>query len=100
MATWRPRPGWVLVERVETEESFAGGTILVPQQARDRMSRWQYAVVAQGSFLKPDPEAKGRQGTPSQLEAGDWILTPPRKAIAVEGDLLVVQERDCWAVAR
>jgi co-chaperonin GroES (HSP10) len=89
-----------LIERVATEESFQGGTIIVPDSTRERLARWQYAVVAQGSFLSPDPEAKGRPGTPTRLEAGDWILTPPRKAIEVEDDLLVVQERDVWAVAR
>lgn len=96
----RPRPGWVLVEKVCTEESFQGGAILIPEAARDRLSRWQYAVVAQGSFLRPDPKAEGVRHTPTRLEAGDWILTPPRKAIEIDGGLLLVPESDIWAVAR
>jgi hypothetical protein len=97
---WKPRPGWLLVERVDTEETLDGGSIVVPVQARDRMSRWQYAVIASGSPLKPDPRSEAPIGTPTPTRAGDWILTPPRKAVGIESDLLVLQERDCWAVIR
>lgn len=98
---WKPRPGWVLIEKVETEERFAGSAIIVPVVARDRFARWQYAVLAQGGPILPDPtRPPKRPGTRTVVQPGDWVLTPPRKAMEIDRDLWLVQEPDLWAVVR
>lgn len=91
---WRPRPGWVIVEPIETEETFSGGSIVIPVQARDRTALWQYTVVeCVPGEVGEEPE------TPSPLQPGDWVMTRPRAAFEIEEEKVwLVAEKDCWAV--
>jgi len=93
--SWLPRPGWVLVEPIDTEETFRGGTILIPQASRDRTAQWQYTVLAAGEPLELDEDADPE--TPSRLSVGDWVLAKPRAAVHVEEESIwLLPERDIW----
>lgn len=91
--TWIPHPGWVSVRPVATEDTI--GSLVIPRQAIDRMTRTQYEVVASGGavVLEEEPE------TPSGVAPGDWILAPPRLAFTViEEGVTLLSERHIWAI--
>ena len=97
--SWRPGKGWLFVERIETEESFAGSSIIIPTQARERTALWQYTVLAQGPLDTPDEDEE--PFTPSILQPGDWVMARQRAAVQVfEENLILLAEQDCVAVIR
>ena len=44
----QPARGTVLLKPVETEETLAGGSIIIPEKSRERMAQNQHQVVAVG----------------------------------------------------
>lgn len=94
---WKPRPGWLLVAPVLTDEKLPNSLLIIPEQIRAKMTQWQYEVVASGGPSEVDPEVW--QDTPSNLSEGDWILAPQRVAFEViEEDVILLAERQVWAV--
>lgn len=94
--SWKPRPGWVVVEPIETVETFANSPIIIPEATRDRTALWQYTVIRSGPPLEPEEDEE--RFTPSFLAPGDWILTRPRSAMHVEAErLYIVPEELIWA---
>lgn len=92
---WRPAKGWLLVQRIETEEQL--GSLVIPDSARQRMAGWCYDVLASGGPLDLDEDAEPR--TPHDFQPGDWILTPPRRAMDCDEEgLLLLPEDQVWAV--
>lgn len=47
-----PAPGLAFVRRVTTEENYRGSGIVIPEQARDKLSEMQWEIVACGA---PEP---------------------------------------------
>ena len=93
--SWKPRPGWLLVEPIETHETFRDGRIVIPQASRDRTAQWQYTVLEAGMPL--EPEEDDDPSTPTSFTPGDWILCRPRSALHVEAERLwLVPEAQVW----
>lgn len=99
---WRPGPGWLLVKRVETEETFGGSSIVIPVQARDDVTRLQVeaiAVARDGAYCGDrDCERRhddaGRHPVPFGLEAGSWCLLKPRSLVQGPDDWTYVVAMD------
>ena len=93
--SWRPLPGWLFVKAVETEDKL--GSLYVPNQAIQAMTRTQYEVVASGGPAPLDEDEEPE--TPGTIQSGDWIIAPQRLAFEViEEGLVLLSERNVWAV--
>lgn len=91
---WKPRPGWLLVAPVLTDEKLPNSLLIIPEQIRAKMTQWQYEVLASGGPGEAEEDER-----PSDLSAGDWILAPQRVAFEViEEDVILLAERQVWAV--
>lgn len=92
---WKPMPGWLIVKPVETEDKI--GSLYIPGQAIQNMTRTQYEVIASGGPA-PLPE-DAEPETPGHIQPGDWVLAPQRLAFhVVEEDVMLLSERNVWAV--
>lgn len=92
---WRPLPGWLLVEPVDTEDKL--GSLYVPQQTISRMTRTQYTVLASGGPAPQDPDDDPE--TPGEFKAGDWVVAPQRVAFHVqEESVTFLSERNVWCI--
>lgn len=91
-----PARGLLLVTPVDAAERFAGGSIIVPVDVRERLTANQYEVLAVGAFAACDDEECERlhyhdeyidnplvfvRIHPHPVRVGDWILVAPRSAI-------------------
>ena len=93
--SWHPRPGWLLVEPIETHETFKDGRIVIPQATRERTAQWQYTVLEAG--LPLGQEEDDEPCTPTVFAAGDWILCRPRSAMHIEAEgIWLVPEELVW----
>lgn len=79
----KPARGRAFVKKVETEDRYAGGRILIPDQARDRVSRQQFLIVALGDYEFctadsweecPLASHTKRGEHRHRLQVGDWVL--------------------------
>jgi hypothetical protein len=62
------------------------------------MTRTQYEVLASGGPALVDPEDDSEPETPGIFQPGDWIIAPPRVAVdVVEEGVLLLSERNVWA---
>ena len=92
----RPTAGWLLVEKIETEDKI--GHIFITELSRERIAGWTYSVVSNGGPL-PSEDEEDEPLTPYDFQPGDWILAPPRRAIeADEEDLMLLAYDQVWAV--
>ena len=92
---FRPAKGWLLVSRIETDDRL--GSLVIPDTARERVAGWCYDLLADGGPVERDSEDEPR--TEPVLKVGDWLLTPPRRAIDVDEEGLLLLPRDAvWAV--
>jgi co-chaperonin GroES (HSP10) len=79
-----PARGLAYIRHVKTAETYAGGRIVVPEQARDKVASQQFEVVAVGDYERcDDPDECRRHHTKRgehihRLEEGDWILVRNR----------------------
>lgn len=108
-----PAPGLAFVRKIETQDRYAGGSILIPEQARDRVSASQWEIVACGApeictdedcerfhydLIAADPGEKAveiRWHEPYNLQEGDWVLVRKRApSVTPEPDLFVVKQSD------
>lgn len=101
MSHWSPSPGWVVVRRPETEEKI--GSIVITPTSQAQLIGWTYEIISSGGPMEPTKHPiTGKtppRGTPHDLQPGDWILTPPRQAVEVDEEgLLILPESSVWAV--
>lgn len=91
-----PGRGIVLVQKPETEETFRGGKIIVPQQARDALAQHQVQIIEVGPPERcdnkhcarrhaTDVSANGRtlrvHPRDERLASGAWALAMPRSLV-------------------
>jgi hypothetical protein len=86
-------PGWAIVERAETEETYAGSTLIIPDYVRSRVARDQFEVVAvaQRNTRCRDadcdrPHDAGYHVVPASLTPGSWVVLGPRSLAAIPGE--------------
>lgn len=96
---WKPMPGWLFVQRVETEDTL--GSLYIPQQAIQNMTRTQYTVLASGGPAPVDPDSDEEPETPGHFQPGDWVLAPQRLAFDVQEEgLTLLSERNVWTTIK
>ena len=89
---YRPGPGWLLVEPVETEDTFAGGRIIMTAATLGDLTRTQATCLAVGTTTDCDddtcPRSHTTEGRHHVLDAapGDWLLLRPRSLVPVPDD--------------
>lgn len=86
-----------------TEESYRGGKIVVPEQARDKLSRLQFEITAVGPWEdcqdddceRPHVEDNEHRLHANDLEVGDWVIVRNRSwAESPESGLLIIRQGD------
>ena len=79
----KPARGLVWIRKVVTEETYRGGSIFIPDQARDKVARMQFEVVALGDYEFcgadswedcPLAHHTKRSEHRHRLNVGDWVL--------------------------
>ena len=87
-------PGWAIVERAETEETYAGSTLIIPDYVRARVARDQFEVVhlaatnticVDHDCERPHDDA-GYHRIPSGLHQGSWVVLGPRSLVGIPGE--------------
>lgn len=74
-----PARGRAFVKHITTQETYQGGSILIPDQARDKVARQQMIVVSVGDYEWCDDEDCNRPHYKGgwhkhRLMEGDWVL--------------------------
>jgi co-chaperonin GroES (HSP10) len=82
-----PARGLTYIRHIKTAETYAGGRIVVPETARDKVAAQQFVIVAVGGYERCEDEDCERQHTVAgehahQLAAGDWVLVRNRSWLA------------------
>ncbi len=101
----RPARGLAFIKHVETEECYRGGNILIPEQARDKIAKMQFIVVARGEDERCEDEdcdrphlhsiPQGELYHPGWAEVGDWVLCRNRSwALTPDPNIFVVRQSD------
>ncbi len=108
----RPARGLAFIKHIETEDTYRGGKILIPDQARDKIAKMQFTVVDVGEAeVCEEPDDCLRQhnlhvipGTwkvkddlfhPCDVKVGDWVICRNRSWSATpDPDLYVVRQSD------
>jgi hypothetical protein len=109
-----PARGVVLIRPVQTEECFAGGKIIVPEQVRDKIAADQVQVLEVGppeiceneACCRPHETTISRNGlsirvhpTDPRLVDGAWVLVQPRSFVqATEENQYFAKQDDVRAV--
>lgn len=79
-----PARGRAFIRHIETQETYAGSRIIVPDQARDKIAKCQFEVVSVGDYERcEDPDECNRPHHKGvfhkhRLMQGDWILARNR----------------------
>jgi co-chaperonin GroES (HSP10) len=47
---FKPARGLAWIKKVVTEETYRGGRLIIPDQARDKVAKQQFSVVALGDY--------------------------------------------------
>jgi hypothetical protein len=86
-------PGWCIVERAETEDTYAGSAIIIPDYVRARVARDQFEIVAlpeRGRYCDdPDCEVlhvEHHHVLPTTLAVGSWVILGPRSLVEIPGE--------------
>jgi co-chaperonin GroES (HSP10) len=99
----RPRPGKILVKRVETDDSQPGSTLVLLEDTRNKMTSGQFEIVAVGDIAyctSDDCERQhkyisGRQPVhPFECTIGAWVLMSPRSGVATDDSSLLLASFD------
>ena len=83
-----PAPGLAFIKHVVTAETYAGGTIIIPDQIRDKVAQQQMIVVMVGDYERcADPDECNRPHHKGflhkhRLQEGDWVLCRNRQWLA------------------
>jgi co-chaperonin GroES (HSP10) len=101
---FKPARGLAWIKKVETEEAYRGGRILIPDTARDKVARQQFIVVAAGDyeFCEADswedcPLARHtkRGEHRHRLQVEDWVVCRNRAwGSTPDPDVYVVRVSD------
>lgn len=109
----RPARGTLLVRPVETANTFIGGSIVIPDIAKQRLTAHQCEVVEVGAKeICEDADCErdhveegwieGAMAHPSYgLQRGDWLLVRPRCYVDMDdptGHLRLIRQDDVLAV--
>lgn len=102
-----PARGLAFIKHVETEETYRGGTILIPDQARDKVAKQQFTVVAVGDYERCEdleeckrPHHKGVFHR-HHLMQGDWVICRNRSWLASpDPDVYIIRQVDILGVFR
>jgi hypothetical protein len=74
-----PARGLAYIRHIATAETL-GGRIVIPEQVRDKMAKFQFLVVSVGNYeICKDPDECKRKHTKTgehkhRLVEGDWII--------------------------
>ena len=100
-----PARGLVFIRKIETEETYAGSPIVIPDPARDKVAQCQFLVVSVGDYeWCDDPEDCPRihhRGVmhKHRLCVGDWVLLRKRSWMASpDPDLYIARQVDVLGV--
>jgi hypothetical protein len=87
-------PGWAIVERAETEDTYRGSSIIIPDYVRDRVARDQFEVVhlapqnatCVDTHCERPHDAAGYHQVPDGLQKGSWVVLGPRSLVGIPGE--------------
>ncbi len=92
---WQPTAGWLLVEKITTEDRI--GSIYITPKSQERIAGWTYEVQSSGGPLPLEEDDE--PFTSHDFQGGDWILAPPRRTVDYDEEgLLLLPESEAWAV--
>lgn len=104
----KPARGRAFVRRIETAEAYSGGRVLIPIQAREKVSRQQFVIEALGDY--EFCEADSWEDCPlaghtkrgehrHRLQCGDWVLLRNRSwDLTPDPHVFVVRQADILGV--
>lgn len=120
-----PAPGLAFVRKIQTAETYGGSAIIVPEQARDKVSAEQWEIVSVGApepcddedcarkhlyimsngswiYIAPmsnvrfETEKEPEKRHPCDLVPGEWVLVRKRAPVpSPEPDLWIIRQDDC-----
>ena len=95
MERLKPRDGTIIVEPVDTSETLGGGRIIIPPQARERLTLQQMTVIAVGGVPDrgedaDDPALAAQDQAKAALQPNDWILVKHRTWIELDWHRFIV----------
>jgi co-chaperonin GroES (HSP10) len=100
-----PARGLAFVRHPATEETYCGGTIIIPETARDKVARQQMIVVSVGDYeFCEDVEECNRlhwKGFMHKhgLQIGDWVLCRNRSwSLTPDPDVYVIRVVDILGI--
>jgi len=120
----KPTAGWCVIRNIETEETFSGSKIIIPDASRVDMARDQAELVYHGGhtwcddpdcershtgsryteeggeFLGQYPKKLRQHTTHRMLVRGSWILTGQRARLPIPGyfGYFLIGMDDVWAI--
>ena len=96
-----PARGLAFVKHIETQETYAGSPIIIPEQTRDKVAKQQMIVVGLGNYERcEDLEECNRPHTKSgehqhRLKVGDWVLARNRSwGQTPDPEIYVIRQSD------
>ena len=96
-----PARGTVLVRKIETEDTYRGGKILLPETARENLTANQVEIVAVGfpatcedeDCERPHDANRGHPVLPG-YRLPQWAILAPRSLVATHEDGLFIAAQD------
>ena len=102
---FHPARGRAFIRHIETEETYRGGLIIAPEQARDKIAKHQFVVVSLGDYERcedpDDCERPHHKGVfhKHRLQIGDWVLARNRSwGQLPDPDIFVIWQSDILGV--
>jgi hypothetical protein len=95
-----PARGLAYIRHVTTCETYAGGRIVIPEPARDKVAAQQFIVVNVGDYemcedVDECPRRHNKRGEHvHRLEQGDWVLVRNRSWMATPDPSVFVVKQD------
>jgi len=96
--TIRPLGDRVLVEPVESEETFAGGAFVLPETAKEKPQQGLIRAAGPGRY-----EEDGEKRVPMDVEVGDRVLFAKYAGTEVKLDgvkMLIMKESDILGIVQ
>jgi co-chaperonin GroES (HSP10) len=102
-----PARGLAFIRHIEVEDTYRGGSIIVPDQVKDKITKQQFIVVAVGDYERcedpeecPRPHHKGWMHK-HHLMQGDWVLARNRSWMQTPDDeVFVIRQGDILGTFR
>jgi co-chaperonin GroES (HSP10) len=95
-----PARGLAYIRHIKTAETYAGGRIVVPETARDKVAAQQFIVTGVGNYerckdVEECPRHHNKQGEHvHRLEQGDWVLVRNRAWMSTPDPSVYVVRQD------